>query len=245
MQTTLSTLIRCPLERGINDYYGLPDRRLQHLSFGIAHLQDGDRFGETLNKREGILVLLDGKVLLKGDKYDHGEVAVDPPDQVPPTATYCPPGLFTMKAREPARVAIFRRECGTLSKKTDSQMISAVGATPSNTPANGIACHRVYENSESGFTVGCTHCSEAEDRALGPGDIFREFASSPKQEGLLFFRLPQKESPAPTIRVQRPDGEETHSLQDLDLVILPADTTFQLQATAPLTCLWMTGRLDG
>ncbi|MFW5858216.1 MAG: 5-deoxy-glucuronate isomerase, partial [Planctomycetota bacterium] len=185
----MSCLIQKSLQRGMTELYGLPDRRLAHLSFGVARLEPGDRFGETLNRREAVLVLLAGRAHVKGQGFDLGEIDAAAAPDAAPTAIYCGPGLFTVKARTEAEVLVLRRECGP-KYKNDSRLLDPAEIGDA-TPGDGAAaCRRraLYRPTVdgSGLMAGAT--------AFGPDAApfcpwTPELTADGATEAALFFRI--------------------------------------------------------
>jgi 5-deoxy-D-glucuronate isomerase len=234
----MSCLIREPLKRGMTDLYGLPDRRLQTLSTGAAVLTAEDRYGETLNRREGMVVFLHGAVRIRGEGFDYGEVQLrrDPLTE-PPHALYCPPGLFAIKALTDSEFIILRRECGKEEKGGPPALVPPA-ESPVRTEGTGdaaLACRllRGPQTPGTDLVIGETQYAPAASGApcLGP-----ELAQGPEREGLLFFRMGTPEAVA-TVRLE--GEEEPVEARSNDVVIVPAGTPATVSANgAPVCCIW-------
>jgi 5-deoxy-D-glucuronate isomerase len=166
----MDCLVEKPFQRGMNELYGLPDRRLKRLSAGVARLEAGDRFGETLNAREAVLIFLWGSARVRGDNFDFGEVSGrESPFEGRPTAIYCPPGLFGAKAMSECGILVLRRECAKEYKGTPRLIESGEVVCNGEPGTDEMARCRIWTPGEEGssLVVGETHyCPGAAPAAL-------------------------------------------------------------------------------
>ena len=109
--------IRKSPSRGLTALYGFPQKPVTTLSMGLVHLDPGDRFGETLNRRECVLLLLRGAIAIKGNAIEPVSLSA-PVDLLAesPTLIHCPPGIFSMKSEQGAELLLIR---GDLVKNTE------------------------------------------------------------------------------------------------------------------------------
>lgn len=247
MQTNMTCLIRRELQRGMTEYYGLPDRRLGSLSFGVASLAPGDRFGETLNRREGVLVLLNGRVHVKGQGFDLGELeaGAGEPDE-PPVAIYCAPGLFTVKARSEAELLVLRRECGKKYKSTSRLLTNEDIRTHDTGEGDTLCRRRVFYRPTmegSGLFAGSTHLQPgAGETTPFPEDLIPDKAG---REGAGFFRLDGGQTASAHVEGAPAccNDREAVEATDRSAVIAPAGSSLTVSPNgSAVTVFWLMGQ---
>lgn len=237
----MSSLIEATFDRGINELYGLPDRRVKTLAMGVAHLEPGDRFGETLNRREGVLVLLSGTAAIRGHGFDHGEVATcaDCFSQVP-VVLYCPPGLYAIKAKKACEVLVIRRDCAKDYQGLGAVVLDPTGFEEEELP-QGAGRQRILHtpcDDGSALVVGQTVLAGS-GSAVAPVPALAT-GEGADTEALLYVRLPDG-SGSVTGELSGPEGVEEFTLTNRSGVLVPAGHTIQLTAQSPALCLWASG----
>jgi hypothetical protein len=219
----------------------MPDRRLRELAFGVAELKAGDRFGETLNKREGVLVLIDGAIKIKGDGFNHGKIQANFKDNGNlPVAVYCPSGLFAAKAVTDAKMAVFRRWCPDGYKGENSKVIPPEKVVSEANEGINVSTIFTSENPETGFVTGeTTICEGTKD--VVPSSLFNDGVKSGSLEGLMFFLLDP--SADAMVLIDGPEGEENIKISNMQTIIVPASSSVKITVkSGELTCLWTVGK---
>lgn len=225
--------MRKSLTRGLTDLYGLPDRRLKKLSIGLASLSTGDRFAETLNRREAVLVLLHGRIYLKGQGFDFGEIDAGQEafeDSV--SGAYCPPGLFAIKANSDCDVVIMRWEGPHDWKGGQARVIIPDKVREQASGGKEATVRFLHEpaNRESAITVGITRFSASVSGAgLLPA---ASSIAAGKAEGICLFRFESEDETAQVELSAFGDApEEIIDVRHNDVIIIPAGTEAQVRAS--------------
>ncbi len=235
----MTCLIQCKSERGINEVYNLPDKRLKELSFGIVNLKEGDRFGETLNKREAVLIVLNGKISLKGDGYSHGLIDEKIYKQGQYSgAIYCPPGIFAIKAITDCKVAIFRRWCADKYKGKESALISP--SQISSKEFDKIITQTIFVNDdqESGFSVG-----EAFIIKYACEITEKLFSTSEFKESEVIIYFGSNSSEVCGDFSLSGDYTEKDEIKKNQTLIIPENCTLNLNLNKDTYCVWMKGKV--
>lgn len=236
----MTYLLNYSSERGMNEIYSLPDRRLKELSFGIANLKEGDRFGETLNKREAVLVLLSGSVNLKGDGYNHGKIEGSKSiTQEDPVSIYCPPGLFASKAVSDTKIAIFRRWCEDKYKGEKPLVVSPEMIKVEKSENLTRRTIFVNDNDSSGFTVGE---AVTEDKTnLKGSQLFKNDPAEGGSEALAYF-YNEKSDNCSKYSIKGSDGDESGIISNNQTLIVPEGSQLELEVEASTCIIWIEGK---
>lgn len=238
----MTHLIDSQCQRGMNEVYSLPDRRLKELSFGIANLKKGDRFGETLNKREAVLVLLKGAVNLKGDGYNHGEITGrNSITDEKTTAIYCPPGLFASKAITDTQIAILRRWCDSKYKGEKSTVVMPEKIQTEN--LNGIIKREVFQNNNpaSGFKVGEALINH---KTTDIQNIILSKAITENKAEALIYVFNENENSCGEFSLKSPLEEESGTITSGQALIVPAGSDLKLTLAENTYCVWIEGKIE-
>lgn len=233
----MPNLIRKPLTRGMTIISGIEDTTLGGLSMGLISLKKDDRFGETLNSREAIVVLLHGRAKIRGEGFDYGEVSArETVFDGAPVAFYCPPGMYSIKAKSNCALAVFRYELEKKNKGAAPMLIRPIQIEDSATGSGETRITRRticdLSASVSGLRVG--------EAVFGPSasglptELLSQ-VSSGKSGALLFLAFDDGIGEG-TLRI---DNEE-FPLEDNDtMIIMPGEKISGFTpANKSAFCLW-------
>jgi hypothetical protein len=224
----------------MNEIYSLPDRRLKELSFGIANLKEGDRFGETLNKREAVLVLLSGSVSIKGEGYNHGKIeGCKSIAEENPVSIYCPPGLFASKAVSDSKIAIFRRWCEDKYKGEKPEVVSSETIKIQKTDQFTKRTIFVNDNAGSGFTVGEAVADEKIE--VKGSQLFSNDPAAGGSEALMYF-FSEDGEPCASYSISGSEGDEKGSINNNQTLIVPEGSSVDLGLEKSTCIIWIEGK---
>ncbi|MHC4887300.1 MAG: 5-deoxy-glucuronate isomerase [Planctomycetota bacterium] len=233
----MPNLIRKPLTRGMTIISGIEESLLHGLSMGIISLKEGDRFGETLNCREAVLVLLHGSIKMRGEGFDHGEISArDTVFGGAPAAAYCPPGMYSIKARTDCSLAVFRYELDKKNKGAPPLLIQPQDLNETTSGEGEAAIRRRtlcdLSGSTSGLQIGETVIGP---QASGAPMDFQTQVQSGTSSGLMLFCFDEGMGTG-TLKANEGDI----SVEDNDTVaLLPGDQSGDFSPDGkPVYCLW-------
>lgn len=207
--------------QGLTMIYGHPDQRVRNLSMGIVSLREEDRFGETLNRRECLIFLLEGHISLKGNTIPPSTIErhADTSIATPPVV-YCPPGIFSIKAHRASTLLILR---GDLENNTEGMAASVTPSCPRTSPCQSI--DNVFSMIAQGtgrLSGGCIEI-DARTTSCDLRDIIGVAPSANGTEMLLYISSDDADFSAKMrmLPAENHADEGPYDVRDGDAVIVP------------------------